>query len=90
MPFVPDTYFPVISSFALCLEPVNNLNPQLVPLGPETACHLCGAAGLAEFLYFRAFSPHYLRLPPLARRGAIVRLPKLRQRAETRRCGLEP
>ena len=75
MPFDPDSYFPVISSFALCLEPVNNLNPQLVPLGPETACHLCGEAGLAEFLDFRAPSPHYLRLPPWPAGGRLCGCP---------------
>ncbi|MGO9109331.1 MAG: class I SAM-dependent methyltransferase [Thermoguttaceae bacterium] len=30
-------------------------NVQLVSLGPETTCHLCGAAGLTEFADFRSF-----------------------------------
>ena len=34
---------------------MTNHNVEQISLGPETTCHLCGAAGLTEFVDFRRF-----------------------------------
>ena len=57
---------------------MNMTDTELTAVDAETKCHLCGASGLMEFPAFPAnISPHHVRLPRVAGRRTIVRLPRV-------------
>ena len=64
-------------------------NVELVSLGADVPCHLCGAAGLMEFGDFRRFRRIASDCRPWPAGGRLSPA-RLRQRAEAHRRGLEP